>query len=151
MITDFEILKKQLTELAKVVNSFKSETVQLKVTELVLTGQVVTTSNEEPSKDLPPKIKDKKKVKKDKKVKKTKKSTKQKVAKVGPATILTELIDDGYFTQAHTIGDIIKHTEQNKARKLKANEFSGPLTRFVRDNRLKRKKNKDGQYEYKKA
>jgi len=46
MITDFEILKKQLTELAKVVNSFKLEAVQLKVTELVLTKQVLTATAE---------------------------------------------------------------------------------------------------------
>jgi len=155
MIGNFEILKKQLIELAKVVNSFKSEAVQLKVTELVLTGQVVQTPVEEETTGVEGATGSQKGIKKTKKkakkAKKAKKTSKRRSSKVGPATILTELIDDGYFKQAHKIGDIIEHVAHNKARKFKANDLSSPLTRFVRDGRLKRNKNKDGQYEYKKT
>lgn len=35
MIKNFEIVKKQLSELAGIVNSFKSEAVQLRIVELI--------------------------------------------------------------------------------------------------------------------
>ena len=55
-----------------------------------------------------------------------------------------------WVSKPKTIGDIVKHCEHNMARKFKQNEFSGKLARLVRDGVLKRGKNADGQYEYKK-
>ncbi len=147
---EFAILKKQLVELAKVINSFKSEAVQLKVTELVLTGQVTPASIERPGVGESGRRSSqsrKKRIKK--KSKKAKSASKRRTSKTGAAAILTELINKGYFKKSHIIGDIIKHAANRMARQLKATELSGPLARFVRDSRLSREKNKDGQYEYK--
>lgn len=44
MIQNFDLLKQQLSELSPIINSFKSETVQLRVIELVF-AQAVGTIN----------------------------------------------------------------------------------------------------------
>jgi hypothetical protein len=46
MIENFETVKSQLRELSEIVNSFKSEAVQLKIIELIL-GDALPASNEE--------------------------------------------------------------------------------------------------------
>ena len=151
MIADFEILKKQLAELAKVINSFQCEAVQLKVVELVLTGEVVAGSVEEVAtsgKGATGGEKGKKKKAK-KKAEKGEAAIKRRSSKKGAVPILTQLIEEGYFKQGHTINNIVEYVERDKAHKLKVTSLSGPLARFVRDSKLKRDKNADGQYEYK--
>jgi hypothetical protein len=61
---------------------------------------------------------------------------------------LSSLIDEDFFSKHQTLNSIIEQAKTNKATILKPNELSGPLARFVRDGRLKREKNIDGQYEY---
>lgn len=150
MIKDFDALKKQLAELAEVVNSFKSEAVQLRIVDLVLgSGAPVRAhaagTEDQQHKDLSPPSKSQRKAKK-----KDSSGEKQprKTSKHGPATILDELIQEGFFGEAKTINQIISHSDLHKARKMKPNELSGPLARFVRGKKLSRKKNADGQYEY---
>lgn len=153
MIKNFEELKKQLAELSSVINSFKSEAVQLKIVELIFRGG--TPDEEEPEDTQTDQTTVKKKSKPRNKTGKKKASAKsssgKKTAKVGPATILSELIDDGFFNKPKTISAIITHSDSKKARKFKANELSSPLARFVRDGRLNREKNQDNQYEYTKG
>ncbi|MCQ3935666.1 MAG: hypothetical protein DPW18_01335 [Chloroflexi bacterium] len=150
-IRDFDELKIQLTELAKVVNAFKSEAVQLRVVEIVLSeflGVSISQEHEIPKtrssnrKKLSPK-------------RKTKSAStpeiegkKSKARAIGPATILSSLIDENFFSKHQTLNSIIEHAKTKKATTLKPNELSGPIARFVRDGRLKREKNNDGQYEY---
>lgn len=123
---------------------------QLRVVEFVLTGEVISSSPEGQGKSVPRQekapIRAAKKSRK--KTIKNEPQPKRRPAKVGPATILTELIGEGYFKKGRAIKDVIQHVDQKKARQFKANELSSPLARFVRDARLKREKNKDGQYEY---
>ena len=69
----------------------------------------------------------------------------------GAVATLTTLVEENYFEEARTIGDIVAHCEENLARKFKANEFSGKLGRLVREKTLARKKNADSQYEYQNA
>jgi hypothetical protein len=160
MIKNFTELRKQLEELSSVINSFKSEAVQLRIVELIFTGEAESEA-EEPRQDdsesttssgkrrggrrrAPAKKVDAKSTKGGIQKKATRGGRK------GPATILGELIDEGFFQKKRTIGDVIQHTSSQKARTFRANELSGPLGRFVRDKRLKRDKNADGQYEYQK-
>jgi len=149
MIKNFNGLKKQLRELSAIINSFKSEAVQLRLVDLIFQGTDIAGEEEgtasrgtqrTTTKRKPTKATKKKAEAKDKKT--------AKAGRVGPATTLTQLIGEQFFQSKRTITDIINHAEKKKAHKFKANELSGSLARFVRDGRLDRDENKEGQYEY---
>ncbi len=151
MITkDFNELKKRLSELSSVINSFKSEAVQLKIVETVLQGLTISDEEEKGDEDGGKERRAKKRLRKkpiDVQDRRKPKKGRQ-TARVGAATVLNDLITDGYFKSKHTLSDIMSYASLHKARKLKATELSGPLARFVRSQRLKREKNKDGQFAY---
>lgn len=151
MIENFEAVKKQLSELAGVINQFKSESVQLKIIELIfgesrgleenMSGDKPPTGGRKPRPKAPPK--------KEPGVSPSK-SKKKAPGGTGAVATLTQLAAGDFFKQPRTINDVIEHCKHNLARTFKANEFSGKLGRMVRNKELTRKKNKDGQYEYKK-
>jgi len=150
MINNFNELKKQLRDLTGIINGFKSEAVQLRIMELIFRD----SKDQETEGDVDT-AKHPKKQHKTKKAVSTRKNTpaekKKKPArggKSGPATVLSQLIQEGFFKANRTLNAIIDYAGKKKAHKFKANELSGPLARFIRDHRLDRDKNKDGQYEY---
>lgn len=152
MIRDFEKTKKQLAELAEVVNKFKSESVQLKVVEMLFGTSVQeadTDHTTDSEKDVPRK-RSKKKRATPKKATNTKKSTKARnhSSSLGPVTALNKLYEEGFFSKARSINDICKHSDVHLAKKIKPNEISGKLGRMVRNGELSRSKNSDNQYEY---
>lgn len=150
-IQDFEELKNQLTELAKVVNAFNSEAVQLRIVEIILSEYTTHATHTPPAGTSKVPSKSQKVSSKSKTVKTVNGETKKSRTKstgTGPAALLSTLIDEGFFSKHQTINNIIDHVKVQKATVLKANEISTPLGRFVRDGRLKREKNSDGQYEY---
>ncbi len=155
MIKNFETVKKQLRELAGVVNSFKSEAVQLRVVELIFgIMPEEEVQDDDSSKDVKPKPKKAKRKKKasPKPSNRSPKPRKKSVtAGTGSKAVLNNLFNGDFFSKPKTIGNIIKHCDTHLARKFKANEFSGKLARMTRDGELTRKKNKDKQYEYTKA
>lgn len=147
MTEKFENIKKQLPELASMLNAFKSEAVQLRIVDFILGS---------PTEPLP----------QDKKTPKKTAGRKAKVkeegggapgkkkkapAGTGAAATLTQLLGGNFFDKSRTINDIIEHCKHNLARTFKANEFSGKLGRMVRNGELTRKKNADNPYEYKKT
>lgn len=148
-IQDFEELKNQLIELAKMVNAFNSEAVQLRIVEIILSEHLTHTPHTPQvaiHKDTP---KPKKASSKTQTVKSMNGGAKKsKTKSTGPTTILSALIDEGFFSKHQTINNIIEYVKNQKAMVLKTNEISTPLGRLVRDGRLKREKNSDGQYEY---
>jgi hypothetical protein len=155
MIKNFAELKKELSELAGVVNSFKSEAVQLRIVDLVFRGVEIPEEEEgDPRQERQTtqrrgtSRKTKKSTTNGTSAKKDEKKPGRGGRRAGAAAILTQLIDEGFFKTKRTINAIIDHAGKKKARKFKANELSGPLARFVRDGRLDRDPNKDGQYEY---
>lgn len=148
MIDKLDRIKKQLGELATVLNAFKSEAVQLRILDVLLgqepTKEPDTTERRTRSSKKPPPSR----------TATAQGSTgkKKKMAPLGtgaPAT-LTQLLLTTFFDKPKTINDIIEHCKNNLARTFKANEFSGKLARMVRNGELTRKKNADKQYEYKK-
>jgi hypothetical protein len=150
MIKNFDELKKQLRDLAGIINGFKSEAVQLRIMELIFQGAPDYEDNEDLDEAKSPKRK-----RKGKKTASTRnpaafegKKKPTHSGKSGPATVLTQLIEEGFFKANRTLNAIMDHSGKKKARKFKPNELSGPLARFVRAHRLDRDKNKDGQYEY---
>lgn len=151
MLRDFDALKVQLKELAEVVNSFKSEAVQLRVVELVLTG--ATSGEEEPG---APEIVRRRQAKR-------RKANSENVDGEGTGdrrprrggrgakATLAKLVDEGFFKKPQTLSVLVQYVETNMASKFQQSDFSGSLARYVRDGKLKRVKNSDGQYEYSEA
>ena len=147
-MSKFLEIKKQLEEIAPLVNSFKSEAVQLRVLEILLDGSPITFDE-----SSSPGIAKKPKTNSQSMVRKNDISTKKSGKKArgdGARAILDQLVVGHFFSTPRTISAIIHHCDQHMARKFKQNEFSGKLARLTRSGALKRTKNKDGQYEYKK-
>jgi len=159
-MTDLVELQKQLQTIADTVNAFKSEAVQLRVVEVLLAQLGVRP--ESPSALAPP-------AKKARRRKITMnaaagagggaasptKTPARKAARPsgspGAFAMITQLLADGFFKSPRTIGDIVSHCGTTKGHHYKANECSPSLLRLLRDKKLTRKKNNDGQYEYTQA
>lgn len=143
-------MKKQLGELASVLNAFKSEAVQLRLLDLLL-GQETA---EEPSKkqrhNRSAKRAERKPVPATASEESPGKKRKKAVSGTGAPATLVQLLSTAFFNKPRTINDIIEHCKHKLARNFKANEFSGKLGRMVRNEELTREKNSDNQYEYKK-
>lgn len=154
MIKNFEEVKNQLNELSGIINSFKSEAVQLRIIEIVLGGVTRKEEQEESSAEQhTPVSKTRTRKRKANRSAPTEGNTpteRKKRSSSGSGSIasLMSVYDSGFFKSPKTIGEIVKHCEVNLARTVKPNEISGKLARMVRNNELKRSKNADGQYQY---
>lgn len=67
----------------------------------------------------------------------------------GPKAMIENLLDGGFFSQGRTISQIQKHLQKAEGRPYKPTELSPALLRLLRQKRLARDENADGQYEYK--
>lgn len=154
MIDSFETLKRQLKELAPLINAFTSEAVQLKVTEIIFRERETEIEEGVQDVDIPSARKPASRKPKGKPANnpaKTVKESSRTRAVAGAQATLSRLIDDGFFNQPRTINAMVDHCETKLALHFKQADFSGKLVRLVRDGRLRRVRNKDGQYEYAKA
>ena len=151
MIHKLDSIKKQLGELATVLNAFKSEAVQLRVLDYVLGQQPIERSADDPGRThASRKPRTRRAATPTKAAGATSTKRKKAPAGTGATATLTQLQEGNFFDKPRTINDIIEHCKDNLARTFKANEFSGKLGRLVRNEELTRKKNTDKQYEYKK-
>lgn len=66
-----------------------------------------------------------------------------------PTKGVATLLESGYFETPRLIGEIVKELKDNHGRIFKSREVSPVLLRQIRSGGLVRKKNADGQYEYK--
>jgi hypothetical protein len=66
----------------------------------------------------------------------------------GPKTILSELIDEGFFSQPRTISDAQEQLRHKKGVRFTLQDLSPAFVRLLRDGRLDRDRNESGQYEY---
>jgi outer membrane biosynthesis protein TonB len=204
MIKDFKKATEQLKELVEVLNSIKSEAVQLKLVDFFLgydfdveaapAPVVEVAANVEPveeilqvkkgRKEKEKKEKKEKKPKKEKEVRKEEvvlpvevvepevakpktkgrprkekvKTEKVKVSKKripnrpGPSIILNALLEDNYFTENRTIGQIVEQCDEKYHYKYKSTDLSGTLAKLAKEGVLSRSKNPDSnQFEYIKA
>jgi hypothetical protein len=156
-IENIQDKKKQLAELADVLNSFKSEAVQLRLLEYIL-GENGSNAVPLPKRD-DTKPRARRKPRKQTKQTKTEEEegnsavpSKKKAAAHGNGAKATiaQLVEGDFFKQPRTIGEIVDHCKHNLARSFKANEISGKLGQLIRTNQLTRTRNADNQYEYKK-
>ena len=151
MIGKLEGIRKQLSELATLLNAFKSEAVQLRLLDFVL-GEESSKALEHKaaSTRISPKSRARPSATPGKTDSGTAARRKKAPSGTGAAATLNQLLSGTFFDQPRTINDIIEHCKNKLARTFKANEFSGKLGRMVRKDELTRNKTADYQYEYKK-
>jgi len=149
-----EELKKELKEIAEILNLFKSEAVQLKVLDM-LTGRMTSpseaTRTQKRRRSLGRKPTKEDEVPDDESEKQGRGGALARASGGGAHSIILRLLDEGFFDKPQTIGTITKHASERLGHRLKANECSPSLLRLLRGGRLIRSKNADGQYEYTKA
>lgn len=157
-MNDLDEMQKQLKTIADVVNSFKSEAVQLRVVEVLL-GQIRVAAAPPGVVGTKPAMRSKRRKTSTKtetpargaekpKPRKEARATARSSASPGAFAMISQLLGDGFFKTPRTIGAIVAHCGTSKGHHYKANECSPALLRLLRDGKLKREKNKDGQYEY---
>lgn len=99
---------------------------------------------------------------KSKKSAKRKKATKKKTTskastkaksktKVGPKGAIVSLIDSGYFSQVRTGPEIKSHLKNKRGLNFVTTQLRVALLRLVREKKLDRDENADGNYEYKQS
>ncbi|HWP52440.1 MAG TPA: hypothetical protein VNK07_00100 [Candidatus Binatia bacterium] len=163
MIKNLNTLKKELRELAGVINAFKSEAVQLRLLELAF-GEEEGSAAQEPKKRATPKrtrrsSRSNAAKKATAKKSRTRTRTKGKAAKprqkakqaktgLGGSAMATKLFKEGFFAKPKTLRQILEHCEKTTGMKFKPSDFSGPLLRMTRAKKLKRSQNAAGQFEY---
>lgn len=151
MLKDFNKLKRELKELSAVLNTFKSEAVQLKIVELLfqdVPSREVGSYNVQQGLAAPGERKRgrPRKIQTGGPVKIVKKRTR---SKFGPTTVLRQLMKEDFFNTKRPIGDIVKYSNEKMNLPLKSNDFSGILMNYIRSKQLRREKNPEtGQYEY---
>ncbi len=75
----------------------------------------------------------------------------KKAGRPGPKQLLEKLHAGGFFAETRTMGAILKHIEAQLGYRYKATDLSPALVRVLRDGKLKRTKDQNGQYEYQQA
>ena len=148
MLENLKRMKKQLSDLATVLNSFKSEAVQLRLLEYLMSEQSAAKSNGKPGRN-----RTSKKIKSPTAQKATgRKAAAKKRGKspkgMGGQAALTNLLSTPFFTKPRTIKDIVKYCKQKFGRTFKQTDFSGRLSRLAATGELERKKNAENKYEY---
>lgn len=145
----------QLKELAAILNSFESEAVQLRLLDYLLSGVEGEDGNSLQSQETRSEAGSKKKKKK-KKTKNPKTSnsitsdqqSKPSKKTTSPAALINAAYEEGIFKTPQTIGSITEHLKHTKGHTLKANQVSPALLRLLRNEKVTRTQNEDGQYEY---
>lgn len=152
MLKDFNKTKNQLKELSTVLNSFKSEAVQLKIIELLLQGSPVDEvilSRPAKTEQVFTGIRKRGRPRKTDAQRPAKVVVKRTRRKIGPNKVLRQLMEENFFNTKRPIGDIVKYSNEKMKLPLKSNDFSGILMNYIREKKLKRTKNAEtGQYEY---
>ena len=157
-MVDLDELRKKLKAIAETVNLFKSEAVQLRVVDVLL-GQLGTSEAPAPASTAGSTKTPKKLRRRREKASAASPEAKAKASRTssrgsgspGSYAMINELLGGGFFKAPKTIGLIVDHCRTARGHHYKASECSPALLRLLRDGKLKRQKNKDGQYEYTQA
>lgn len=155
MIQNFDLLKQQLSELSPIVNSFKSETVQLRVIELVFAQAVrAVNATQTPDSASPspeptkPKRRKSARSKAGPSEKSDAKPTRSKAGRPGPGAIVDQLISEGFFDKGKSPNDVVVYCRDDKVLTYNGTEISVSLARAVKSQKLKREKDGNGQFLY---
>lgn len=157
-----ESLKNNLKDITPMIEKLSSEAVQLRVLDIVerlLSADLPTPTlrNDNAPRRLgrPPGSGRGKKTVRAAKAAKTAQSTpragrrkRRGVYGEGPSLVLNTLMDQGFFSKARSIADIIEIAERQYGRVYKQPELSGRLLKLTQLKKLKRSKNSQGRFVY---
>ena|ERR1700712_4328765 len=144
MSKHIEKLKKQLTEISEVVNSFKSEAVQLKIIEKFLDVLVDFDKGDTDTTEL-----FNKKGYKKTEFESDNYSLSQGRKKPGATKILNQLLNSDFFSVPRSISSIATYCKENFDSDFKTSELSGILLKLANENKLRRERSHDNnRFEY---
>lgn len=142
-------LKKDLGQLAGLLNQFKSEAVQVKLLEQFMStakavaAPVVSLASAVAApaparRGRPP----------GSSAKAASPKPAKKRSKMGATGALHKLLESGFFKAHRSISDVTEACKSKLGLDIAVTNLSGPLMRFVGEKKLVRAKNKDDKYEY---
>ncbi len=144
MSKHIEKLKKQLLEISEVVNSFRSEAVQVKVIDRLLDAMIESEKGELDGADVF-----------NRRVRRTRQSNEEENQsangrkKPGATKVLNQLLSTDYFNTSHSISEIADYCKESYDSDFKTSELSGILLKLAKENKLKRERNNDNnRFEY---
>jgi len=144
MSKHIEKLKKQLVELSEVVNSFKSEAVQVKVVDRLLDILIELEKTDGDGAEVF--------IKRGYKQKGSDEGNYSPVKgakKPGATKILNQLLSTDFFDTAHSISSIANYCKDNFDSDFKTSELSGILLKLANENKLKRERStENNRFEY---
>jgi hypothetical protein len=146
MSKHIEKLKKQLVEISEVVNSFRSEAVQVRVVDRLLDVMIEIEKGDTDTAEIF-----------------SKKSYKSRengesysplrgVKKPGATKVLNQLLSSDFFNTRRSISSIADYCKENFDSDFKTSELSGILLKLANEGKLRRERsNENNRFEYIKA
>jgi len=147
MSKHIEKLKKQLLEISEVVNSFRSEAVQVKVIDRLLDAMIESEKGEIDGADA-----FNRRVRRTKQTDDDENLSTNGRKKPGATKVLNQLLLTDFFNSSHSISEIADYCKENYNSDFKTSELSGILLKLAKENKLKRERSDDNnRFEYVKA
>ncbi len=141
MSKHIEKLKKQLIEISEVVNSFKSEAVQVKIIEKLFDAMAETEMEEGDAEFF------NKRMRKPSGSKNNYSLSGRK--KPGATKVLNQILSTNFFNTPQSISSIADYCKDNFDSDFKTSELSGILLKLTKESKLRRERNNDNnRFEY---
>lgn len=147
MSKHIEKLKKQLVELSEVVNSFKSEAVQVRVVDRLLDAMIEFEKADTDGVEIFAKKGFKPRTEDDGGF-----SPARRAKKPGATKVLNQLLATDFFDVARSISSIATYCKDNYDSEFKTSELSGIVLKLANENKLRRERsNENNRFEYVRA
>jgi len=147
MSKHIEKLKKQLIEISEVVNSFKSEAVQVRVVDRLLDAMIEFEKGDNEGAEVFNKKSLKQRPDEDANY-----SSAKGGKKPGATKVLNQLLNTSFFDIPHSISSIATYCKDNFDSDFKTSELSGILLKLANEHKLRRERsNENNRFEYVKA
>jgi hypothetical protein len=147
MSKHIEKLKKQLVEISEVVNSFKSEAVQVRVVDRLLDAMIELEKADNDGVEVFIKRNYKQKGSED-----GNHHSPKGVKKPGATKILNQLLSTDFFDVPHSISSIANYCKDNFDSEFKTSELSGILLKLANEHKLRRERSiENNRFEYVRA
>jgi hypothetical protein len=144
MSKHIEKLKKQLMDISEVVNSFRSEAVQVRVVDRLLDAIIESERADNEGAEIFNKKNYKPRLNGDENH-----SSGRNGKKPGATKVLNQLLSTDYFNTPHSISSIANHCKDNFDSDFKTSELSGILLKLANEHKLRRERSiENNRFEY---
>jgi hypothetical protein len=144
MSKHIEKLKKQLIEISEVVNSFRSEAVQVRVVDRLLDAMIEFEKGDIDGAEIFNKKSLKQRLDEDANY-----SAGKEGKKPGATKVLNQLLSTDFFDIPHSISSIATYCKDNFDSNFKTSELSGILLKLANEHKLRRERsNENNRFEY---